>query len=347
VKIVALIKPLVLTMLAVSVVAACARSVDRAPGHSASDSPSADTNCRLIEHQRGETEICGQPERIVVLGSPMLELLLALDIQPAGYGDHFAAYQGVYDNPSQRIPYLGSRVTSQPVNVGSAFNPSLESIVKAQPDLIVVTEYNEAQYQAFSKLAPTLLLNWFDAATNLRTLARVVGRSEKAEELIAKQQQQITNAQKDFAPVVKAHPRVLTLGTSDLSEIFLMTETNGFCASLIQDLGFQLVYPPGVNGDDSSAVPPISLETLPQLNGADSIFIFGQNQDQVEQIDRFKEHHLKKIEQAWKANAIAQSLRASKAGRVYFVPTYLCLGLPGPIGVDLYLNELQEQLLPD
>ncbi|MGP1387546.1 MAG: hypothetical protein ACTS2F_28560 [Thainema sp.] len=28
-------------------------------------------------------------------------------------------------------------------------------------------------------------------------------------------------------------------------------------------------------------------------------------------------------------------------------PAYLCLGLPGPIGTELYLEELQEQLLPE
>ena len=42
----------------------------------------------------------------------------------------------------------------------------------------------------------------------------------------------------------------------------------------------------------------------------------------------------------------AQSLDASQAGRVYFIPAYLCAGLPGPIGTELYLEELKEQLLP-
>ena len=37
---------------------------------------------------------------------------------------------------------------------------------------------------------------------------------------------------------------------------------------------------------------------------------------------------------------------ASKAGRVYFIPTYLCAGLPGAIGTKLYLEELEQQLLP-
>lgn len=62
-------------------------------------------------------------------------------------------------------------------------------------------------------------------------------------------------------------------------------------------------------------------------------------------MDRFEEHQLTDFEQAWEKNALAQSLNASKAGRVYFIPAYLCLGLPGPIGTELYLNELREQML--
>jgi iron complex transport system substrate-binding protein len=44
------------------------------------------------------------------------------------------------------------------------------------------------------------------------------------------------------------------------------------------------------------------------------------------------------------AVGIAQSLDASQAGQVYFVQGYLCATLPGPIGTELYLEELQEQL---
>ena len=52
------------------------------------------------------------------------------------------------------------------------------------------------------------------------------------------------------------------------------------------------------------------------------------------------------MKQAWAKNAIAQSLDASKSDRVYFIPAYLCLGLPGTIGTELYLEELERQLLP-
>ncbi|MEN9519635.1 MAG: hypothetical protein RLZZ381_2223, partial [Cyanobacteriota bacterium] len=48
------------------------------------------TDCRTIEHEVGETEVCGQPERIVVLGPYVLEPLLTLGVQPIGFADHVA-----------------------------------------------------------------------------------------------------------------------------------------------------------------------------------------------------------------------------------------------------------------
>ena len=86
---------------------------------------------------------------------------------------------------------------------------------------------------------------------------------------------------------------------------------------------------------------------MPQLNEADSIILLGYN-DQTHQLtdmDKFEQHQLGGLLQQWKENAIAQSLDASKAERIYFMPVYLCGAVPGPIGTKLYLKELQEQLL--
>ncbi|MEO0456333.1 MAG: ABC transporter substrate-binding protein, partial [Cyanobacteria bacterium P01_A01_bin.114] len=248
--------------------AACQRTADsRTTGELSTTTPSSD--CRTVPHLIGETEICGQPKNMVALGSPALELLLALDMQPVAYGDHFAPHQGSYDAPAQQIPYLGSQVTGTPINVGSAFSPSIEAIVKAQPDLILATEYSEAEYPALSALAPTLILPWFDSDENLRTLAQLVGRPEQAEQLIAKRQQQIKTAREDFSAVVQAYPEVLALGTSNFPNLSLMTESNGFCASLVAELGFQLVYPADTDGTDPAVIPSVSIEILPQLNQAD------------------------------------------------------------------------------
>ncbi|MEM8677670.1 MAG: hypothetical protein AAGF83_27995 [Cyanobacteria bacterium P01_G01_bin.67] len=136
------------------------------------------------------------------------------------------------------------------------------------------------------------------------------------------------------------------LSSSQLQEINLGNFNHGSCSSLIEELGFQLISSPELNNAEPNTIVPISIETLPQFNEADSIVMLGSNFSERKELDNFESHQLSNIKQAWSENAIAQSLDVSKAGRVYFIPAYLCLGLPGAIGTELYLEELKEQLLP-
>jgi len=240
-------------------IAACQQQTSQTSEATATASNPED--CRIIQHEMGETEVCGEPERIVVLGPYILEYLLALDVQPIGYADHVAFHQGDYTNPSQQIPYLGDRITPPIANVGTAFSPSLEAILKLQPDLIVgVADNNTDQYETLAGIAPTLLLDYFDPAESLRAIAQAINQPEQVEQLIEQRQQQLALAQEDFAPLVAAHPKVLLLSSSELQDVRLESPA-GYCSSLLEELGFQRVSPPGVDADSITAVP-ISLETL-------------------------------------------------------------------------------------
>ncbi|NEQ20895.1 MAG: iron-siderophore ABC transporter substrate-binding protein [Microcoleus sp. SIO2G3] len=307
------------------------------------------TNCRKVQHLQGETQLCGQPERIVVLESSVLESVLALGAQPIGFADYtmYTMHRGNYDNPSEQIPYLGEFITTQPANLGSTSEPSIEAIVSLQPDLILGTGNNANQYKTLSGLAPTLILsrNDDDNETRLRTIAQALDRSERAEQVITERNQRVAKAREVFAPAVAAHPQMLLLGAVQWNELYLGDRNYGLCSSLLEELGFQLVIPPGMNNSVPDAPIPISHETLSQLNDADSVIVFTGNMNEPSSQNNFEDHQTNHIKQAWEEDAIAQSLEASKVGRVYFIPGYLCRGLPGPIGTELYLEELQEQLL--
>jgi iron complex transport system substrate-binding protein len=312
----------------------------------ASSAPTA--NCRNIPHEGVETQVCGQPQRIVVLGPYVLESLLALGIQPVAFAEHISLHHGNYDRPSQQIPYLGDRITQPLVNAGTAYNPAIEVMLNVKPDLILGTDSNVSQYETLSKIAPTLLLKWDDPENMMRTIAQAVDRSARAEQLLAQTKQQISDARKAFAPLVATHPKLLLLSSSQLQQINLGNSSHGQCSALLEALGFQLVAPPDFDRAATDWMVPVSLETLPQLDQADSIILLGYNSDatQFTETDQFAKHQLKDLEQSWQKNAIAQSLNASKTDRVYFIPSYLCLGFPGAIGTELYLNELKRQLLP-
>lgn len=346
----ALVRLLAFTAPVLFALAACRGEVSQSSAHRTDfASPIASADCRIIQHEMGETELCDQPQNLVVLGPYLLEQVLALGGQPAGYGDHVAFHQGDYDNPSQQIPYLGNRVATQPVNVGLAYQPSIEAIVKTQPDLILAPGLVEAsQYEQLAEIAPTLSLDTAGGNSNLRAIGRALGLSDRAETLLAETEARVNQAKAQFAPVVENYPQVLMLTSEDVQEFSLISHSNSLCGSLVQALGFQPVYPEGLTETDLNSVPTVSLEALPELNEADLVLLFGYQWDTSDLTDMtmFSQHQKNALRQVWEKNAITQSLDASKTGRVYFIPAYLCLGLPGPIGTELYLNELKQQLLP-
>ena len=310
---------------------------------------SVSSNCQSIEHDRGTTELCNQPQKIVAIGPNMLELLLALDVQPVGYADYFALPAQKFDRPSQQIPFLGERITSNPVNLGTADNPDLETIAQLQPDLILGgVASNKDEYDLLSQIAPTLLFTytvdnaWQD---QIRTIAKAVGKTEIAEEVINEHSKRIAQTKQALQPIVVQYPRFLLIGSEELSQGIQIDPYNhdSFCSGLLKDVGFETVFPPNSQGQEGVG-GNVSLEVLSQLE-ADSIMVQGYNSkfDDVE--DDLLEQQTGKIKQQWNNNAIAQSLPASKSDRVYFTSAYLCRALPGAIGTETFLEQLQEQLV--
>jgi iron complex transport system substrate-binding protein len=85
---------------------------------------------------------------------------------------------------------------------------------------------------------------------------------------------------------------------------------------------------------------------LPQLGNADIIFALGHDLSPNRQnLNSVLNSQTSAIKQDWKENAIAQTLKASKENRVYFVTYYLWNGLNGAIGAELILNQLRQLLL--
>lgn len=327
-----------------------ANNLTNAPNHVSPSSQSSDSQCQFIQHKLGKTKVCGQPQKVVALGPNMLEILLALQVQPAGYADHLQFHRGDFDNPSQQIPYLGSRVTSQPINIGVVGEPSLETLAKLKPDLILGNvEENKDKYTLLSQIAPTLLFERLSVGEwqrSIQVTAKTLGRTEQAQKVIEAYNQQLASTRKELAPFVAAHPKVLMLVSENLNQNLQLANSTDPCNHLVKELGFQLVSLPGQQ--QQFPVQKISIESLPQLD-SDLIMVQGyklSKTDQLADAKNIDNHQLKDIKQEWNNNAIAKSLRASKEGRVYFIPSYICYGFPGPIGAELILDQLRQQLLP-
>ncbi|ESA33717.1 iron abc transporter substrate-binding protein [Leptolyngbya sp. Heron Island J] len=330
-------------------------------GVAANQSPTSDssvsTDCRLIKHDAGEAEICGEPQTVVSLSAHALDLLLSLDQQPVGYVTPVSFYKGeIFDNPEQQIPYLGSAITTQPINLGNAQSPSMERLTALKPDLILGETRNVEEYKLLSQIAPTILLEnrtvkgqWQE---HLQTLAVALGKPEKTEALFQQYQTNVEQARLDLTEVTSAHPNLLLLGANRLDEGVYVIQPNTYLGELLEDIGFKLVAPPSP-GDMPNA--PVSLEALPELDTADAIIILGYSMDindpdlkqsialgdqSIEEIA--EQHQVKAIQQSWQKNAIAQSLTASQENRVYFATYYKWNGLNGPMGTELVLAQLRQ-----
>ena len=347
------IKLLMLGMFTTLLIAACnGKAFERtASGGTANSTLSSNaSSCRFVKHDVGETKVCGQPQKIVALSPHLLDLLLSLNRQPAGYAEVFPFHKGEYfDNPSQQIPYLGDRVTSQPINLGNRDEPSLELLIKLKPDLILgEVGNNRDTYEVLSRIAPTLLWDQRTAKgkwqQSIRQLAQALGDEEQAEAVIAAHNQRVAAARTQFAPIAAAHPRLLLLGAQQLSGNFTMVNRNGYIGELLESLGFQFVSAPGL--ENVAPATSISLEVLPQFGNADIIFALGHDLSPNRQsLKSVLNSQTSALKQEWNDNAIAQTLKASQEGRVYFVTYYLWNGLNGPIGAELILNELSQLLL--
>jgi iron complex transport system substrate-binding protein len=349
IKAIALLRLLTITVLTVTTITACQDRVNRLSVGSTANSTSSSKECRNVEHEMGTTKVCGQPQRIVVLGPHYLDPLLSLGVQPAAYAELEVLHQGDYDRPSQQIPYLGDRITQPIANVGSAMSPSIEAILRVKPDLIIGSGLlHEQQYETFAQIAPTLLLGGIvterETETTLRTIAQAVDRSPQAERVWQETQQQIATTRKKLAPLAAKYPKVLIAFPGQLQSIYLYNSIS-HCGSMLEKLGFKLVLPPGYERPEFNE-SPVSLEILPQLNEAELIILLGVNLREFDDSNNFKQSQLSESKQVWQKNAIAQSLDASQAGRIYFIPYHLCSAFPGAIGTKLYLEKLEQQLLP-
>jgi iron complex transport system substrate-binding protein len=293
---------------------------------------SSSSNCRVIQHDVGQATVCGQPQRIAVLAPHMLDILLALGMQPAGYAEFSEAGIG---KPVANIPVLGDRVTSQPINLGLRNTPSLEALLRLKPDLIIGEAFQRQYYDRFSQIAPTLLYEGSlkdEWQHGLRGVAQALGRKAQAEQVIQSYQQKLTDTRAALAPIVASDPNLLLMAAYELPATFGVSDKQDFLGGLFTDLGFQLVVPNVGNPSETW----FSLETLPQLK-ADIILALIS--------DHLRQDAMSHIQQVWQQNPITQSLPASQTGQVYFLEAYLFYNIRGPIAATLILDKIRDLLI--
>ncbi|MBD2091491.1 ABC transporter substrate-binding protein [Microcoleus sp. FACHB-1515] len=295
-------------------------------------------NCRIIEHDVGQTHLCKPLQSIAALSPHVLDIMLALGVEPDAYADVSVLNQRRFDQPAKQIRYLGSRMTKQPINLGDRHSPALETLAFLKPNLILGEAWqgSQGQYDLLSKIAPTALFEdqpvggW---RRSIEGIAKAIDRQDRVSFILAAQEQRIINARQALSPVVAIHPRMLLLSSGSLAAGFYMFgQEPDLYSTLIEKLGFQLVR---VDSFDA----PISVERLSKID-TDSIIVISWDE-----ADNANPSAWQRRQQEWNQIPVLNALKVSQAGRVYFMDAHLTT-LREPIAEELILQDLLKLLAP-
>ncbi|NCJ08278.1 ABC transporter substrate-binding protein [Synechococcales cyanobacterium C] len=283
------------------------------------------SDCRVIQHRLGTVCIPRQPKRIITLDVPaILDSLVALDIKPVGSAvDHFG--NGETWSRERYFPAVLPELVAGIESVGAEGTPSIEKILELQPDLILLANQSEQIYKQLSAIAPTVLIDvWKDnipARENFRYIAQLVGQEERAEDVLDQYEKRIEDFRKQLGDrLINSEISVI----SHYGGLFLLSPFYATYFEVFQDIGL-LIKPLFLTQENWS---PISVEVMERYD-ADILFI-------IEDADR-------------SANFISQnplilSLESVKNGRAYIVNRKIW-DFHGPIGMNLFLDELSKYLL--
>jgi len=155
----------------------------RRPDESCAPEPAGmdpDSDVRVVRHAAGETEVRGDPQRIVVLSGDQLDALCALGLQSR------IVAAALPDDTTNQPSYLGTVIHDAPP-AGTRTSPDLEAIKAAEPELILGSQaLTPESYGALTDIAPTVFTGapgpgWQDT---LRTVGAATGRADAANRLV-------------------------------------------------------------------------------------------------------------------------------------------------------------------
>ncbi|RUR75925.1 iron siderophore-binding protein [Chlorogloeopsis fritschii PCC 6912] len=303
-------------------ITACYSSITQKPN--ISKKQLATSECRVIQHQLGETCIPLKPQRIIALEDAwIVDPLLALGIKPVGTVT-FAKQVNVNFRGLSADELAGIEI------VGNGGQPSLEKILSLKPDLILSFNdpFDSNNYKLLSQIAPTVPIE-FDRVRhsfkdNLRFIAQLVGREEKAEKILLQYQERIKELQKILVNnnLYKSKVSILEyLG----GNTFELQRGDIIYFQIFSDIGLDMPHKP-LNPDDSVL---FNIEVIDKFD-ADILFFVSLNSNKEQLSSRF--------------NGILSSLKAVKNKRAHIVDPYLWW-VYGPLGVNKLLDELPKYLL--
>ncbi|MCP8615304.1 ABC transporter substrate-binding protein [Salirhabdus salicampi] len=228
----------------------------------------ADGETRVIQHEMGETEITGKPQRIVVLEFSYVDALAALGISPVGIAD---------DKDDERIITPIREKIDDYTSVGTRKQPSEELIASLNPDLIIADlKRHKDIYDSLSEEAPTIVLSslasdYEGILEGFEVIAEAVGEEEKGQEVLAahKEKMEELRSQVPEDETRTVLPAVVT------NTGFYAHNMDSYTGSLLESIGLKNAIQ---SGDDR--YNQINLEQVVQFN-PDIIFTMNAGEQTI------------------------------------------------------------------
>jgi iron complex transport system substrate-binding protein len=229
---------------------------------SSNESTPLDEQARVVQTAKGDIEIPVDPQRVVA--GYYHGTLLALGMQPLGASKEWWMGSPFLTGEEAEIADIGSPV-------------SLEKTVELQPDLIVINDLLEDNYDNLSKIAPTLFVP-YDSIKNIRDEVAIFGkllnREKQAEKWLAEYESKAAAARAQLQDRVPPGSTAILLEV-DGKTIAALGDNYGRGGEVIYN-ALQFKAPEFIKReviDSGVQYLEISLESLTEIEDADFIFL--------------------------------------------------------------------------
>jgi iron complex transport system substrate-binding protein len=253
-----LVKKSMIAVLAVATLAGCSSSAD--------DEGTQAGVTRTVEHLYGTTEIPVDPERVVVLDAGgVLESVLALGVTPVAT---------VVPKTTGTWPdFIADKLPDDVVSVGnSEADVSIEEVIKADPDLVIVTSEDESQREFFDNVkdvAPTVAVG--DVANQWRETLTILGdhlgKQDRAAQLLADYDTRVDAVRVQRGP----NPGTASVVRVRSDKLNYMGQEGAFIWTTLREVGFRAPDTQNIGTAEDSFFE-VSLEQTNLLD-ADRIFV--------------------------------------------------------------------------
>lgn len=285
---------------------------------------------RTVRHADGEAEVPVDLERIVALDPVMLTTLIALGVKPVAAPEADAG-----GSEALGLPYLEGR-TEGIESLGKESQINLEKIATLDPQLLIgagpLVGDALKPYDRLTRIAPTASVEYDfrEFKDFLRDTGEIVGRPDKADELIADYDARI----RDFRDAMGGRLAETEVSVVRFSSSGVYLRISDFGPAIMDEAG--LSRPPNQRFDPDSEEysMDLSLEIIPEID-ADAIFVYVDELDQAEG---------EEILRTYEENPLWAGLEAVKAGRVYQVEAGPWVQ-PSVTTANLVLDDLERHLL--